>query len=68
MHLRAFVSSLALVSANRNNAGLCGAFTVNLNNPLSNANTNIGARLSFLIEEIYQNQTQKSSPLGENSL
>jgi hypothetical protein len=39
------------VSGNRNNAALCGAFTVNLNNPLSNANSNIGARLSFLIDD-----------------
>ncbi len=39
---------MALVSGNRTNAGLCGAGTVNLNNVLSNANTNIGAALSNL--------------------
>jgi hypothetical protein len=38
----------ALVSASRDYAGLCGAFTVVLNTPLSTANPDIGARLSFL--------------------
>jgi len=46
----------ALVGGNRNNAGLCGAGTVNLNNPLSNPNSNIGAALSFLWQHfMYQN-------------
>jgi hypothetical protein len=45
------MSPFALAAGNRNNGALCGAFTVNLNNPLSNANSNIGARLSFLIED-----------------
>ncbi len=43
---------MALVGGNRNNAGLCGPATVNLNNPLSNANTNIGAALSNLMQNL----------------
>ncbi len=56
----------ALVGGSRTDAGLCGAGTVNLNNALSNANTNIGAALSNLMELITTHCTLKSSPLGEN--
>jgi hypothetical protein len=53
------VSSLALVAGNRNNGALCGPFCVNVNNPLSNANSNIGARLSFLIDDdFYESGTK----------
>lgn len=54
----------ALVGGNRSNAGLCGAETVNLNNPLSNPNSNIGAALSFLWHKTMI--IFCSSPLGEN--
>lgn len=40
---------MALVGGNWTNAALCGCFTLNLNNAASNANANIGARLSYLI-------------------
>jgi hypothetical protein len=42
----------ALVSGNRANAGLCGGRTVNLNNPASNTNTNIGSALSLTMVNI----------------
>jgi len=38
----------ARVGGNRSNAGLCGAGTVTLDNPLSHASSRIGAALSFL--------------------
>jgi len=42
----------ALVSGFRTNAGLCGGRTVNLNNPASNTNTNIGSALSLTMVNI----------------
>lgn len=40
---------VALVSGNRNNAGGCGSWACNLNNA-GDANTNIGASLSNLMD------------------
>ena len=41
------MSWVALVGGNWNNAGLCGARYVNLNNLASNTNANIGSRTSY---------------------
>ena len=63
------MQSSALVGGNRNNGALCGAGTVNLNNPLSNSNTNIGASLSFLWHNIFTfsapHRLVKIKPLSE---
>lgn len=49
----------ALVAGARPHGALCGPFCVNVNNPLSNANSNIGARLSFLIDDdFYESGTK----------
>lgn len=44
----------ARVGGQRENGALCGAGTVNLNNPLSNANSNNTAALSNLMASFFK--------------
>ena len=39
---------LLYVGSNANNGSLCGLSASNANNPFSNSNANIGARLKFI--------------------
>lgn len=48
------------VGGYRNNAGKCGAFAANLNNELTNTNTNIGCRLSTLVASRTANKIQNT--------
>ena len=61
-------SCFALVGGNWNNTLLEGAFYVNLNNTVSNSNTNNGAVQSYLFSELITKSHICSSPLGENKL
>lgn len=58
----------ARVGGQRENGALCGAGTVNLNFPLSDAYSNFTAALSNLMANFFNKffAHQNASPLGEN--
>lgn len=51
-NLRLCTMRVVAVSGNANNSGNTGAFCVNANNGVTNANTNIGRQLSLLFHTV----------------
>ena len=56
--------SFAIVGGNWNNGSKCGRY-VNLNNPSSNANANIGARIFIIAKNIFNFGINWPCPLAK---